>query len=755
MLVRRWAVAGLVAMAVAVFAGMGIARLHVDTSAASFLPEDQAEVQNLDRLARTFGSDPVVVLIESPSGRSPLSPSQLPRLLKAEGLLARLENVTRVYGPATTLNQIAIKAQQLLAQISGYRDGLRDLAERSGGQGRSEGLPEAERAVATFEKRYGSLLVRNLSAGLPTLHNPQFVTSVVYGGSGKPRAQWHHFVPSRGSVALFVRPRGGLDQASSDRLVRQVERTVGQAGLDTRRVTVTGLPAVTANLASQVRSEIPLLAGAALVAVAACLVAFPWTPRRRHRLWPLVPMLAATCLTLGYLGWRDRPVSLGVVAFLPVLLGIGTYYPVYLAQRRNRRLVLTVACASAAAFASLAVSPLPFVRDLGLAVALGIVVVTVISLVGSRFLEQQSPQVGIRSSSPPPPEKTPRKAKLAIVLTIGLSSIAGWALLPQMGVVTEPESLVGDLPEFAEARYVQARLGYSTEVTVLLSGDDVVTPAGLNWLHRVENRVVTEHGNVLRPIASPRQMFGFLGSSPTQAQVDAGLRLVPSYIWRSVVTRDRTHAGVTFGSRLESLNEHGDLIASLDKVVPQPPRGYEVRVVGLPVAAQRGLEAVAAEKYTANLLGIAAAVTVLLIGIRPRRDALRAAAAAGLATGMGICALWIVGAQFTPVTLALGSLTAAVGCEFAALLVAAQRSQDVGLGRSVWLAASVSGLGYAALCLSELSVIRQLGLVLAGSVALALLAAHVVAWGMPALRALPRTTPVEGAREKRHLVGTR
>ena len=64
------------------------------------------------------------------------------------------------------------------------------------------------------------------------------------------------------------------------------------------------------------------------------------------------------------LGWIGRPLSLGVLAFLPVLLGLGSYYPTYFAQRARGRVVFVVAGASALSFATLALAPLAFVRVL-------------------------------------------------------------------------------------------------------------------------------------------------------------------------------------------------------------------------------------------------------------------------------------------------------------------------------------------------------------------------------------------------------
>ncbi|SNR94741.1 hypothetical protein SAMN06265360_14013 [Haloechinothrix alba] len=111
------------------------------------------------------------------------------QLLGLEGQLARLPDVAATYGPATVLNQTAKGAQNLLVRISGRRDMVRNLAEQRAKQrGSSEAAANAagDAAMAKFDRRYGSLLVRGMPAGLPTLRNSRFVATVLYDKQGEP-----------------------------------------------------------------------------------------------------------------------------------------------------------------------------------------------------------------------------------------------------------------------------------------------------------------------------------------------------------------------------------------------------------------------------------------------------------------------------------------------------------------------------------------------------------------------------------------
>ncbi|HSV37963.1 MAG TPA: MMPL family transporter, partial [Nocardioidaceae bacterium] len=360
----------------AVVAGIGLSKVEIDSSMTSFLPKGDAVYEATEAKARTFGGDPIVVILETEErGGLLLEQDKLLRLLKLEGDLADLPDVAAVYGPASVLNQTAGAAQDMLAQISGRRDAVQKLAESRAlqeGASAAEAKAAADEAVAVFDRRYGALLVRALPAGLPTLKNGRFVETVMFDENGTPRPQWHFVVPSPTSVAVLVRPRQDLDQDAASRLVAAVRSAVSDSQLEPSKTTVTGVPVVTSALTDRARAELPLLGGLSVLLVAAVFLLVPWTSRRRSRLRPVIAALCGTAGTVAVFGWIGHSLSLGVVAFLPILLGIGSDFPFYLSRQGGVRRVVVAALAAAVGFASLALSPLPFVRELGLALALGI-----------------------------------------------------------------------------------------------------------------------------------------------------------------------------------------------------------------------------------------------------------------------------------------------------------------------------------------------------------------------------------------------
>lgn len=733
---------------------VGLASLRTDTTPSSFLPADDPGVAALDEAARSFGGDPIVVLLEASRPRELFAGDAVEKLVGMEGRLSRLPDVAAVYGPGSVINQIAGSAQNLLATLSGRRDGVRAAAEN---EARAAGAPPeavaaaGQRSVAEFDLRYGSLLVRALPAGLPTVRNPAFVDKVVFDARGAPTDQMRFVVPSADAVAILVRPRQALDQAGTETLVERARGVVEGAGLPTTRVTVTGTPAVAAELGSTVEREIPILGGLAVGLIAACYAFSPWTRQRRHRLLPLAATLAATSVVLAAFGWLGRPLSLGVVAFLPILIGIGSDFPAYVVHGVQRRAVVVTALASAAGFASLALSPLPFVRDLGLALGAGVLVALAIALLGARYSTAggdapdaheapavPAPRTEDRATPAPQHSLGARLAALAVATAIG---VTGWVALPGLGVTARPDELAAGLPAVADAQYAEQVLGTSGEVQILLQGPSVATPEALAWMRGVEDTTVLRFGGRLQPIVSPPALLRFLGPAPSAAEIDAALELIPPYLVGSVLRSDRRDAVLSFGIELQDIADQKALLDALRASLPPTPPGMRASVVGLPVAAARGFELVSADRYLTNLGGIVAAGLVLLIGLRRRGDALRAVASASLATGWGLAAIWLLDLPLSPLTVSLGSLTTVTACEFTLMSGEGRGRRGFRAWRTVAVAAGAAALGYLALAASGLAVIVEFGLLLAMSVGLSFLAARLV-WhlfprGEEAVRVIP------------------
>jgi predicted RND superfamily exporter protein len=718
---RLAAAAALVAVVLTV---LGLTRVSIDAGVESFVPSSDRTLSATNRVAESFGGDPIVVLLEAREPHALLSDLNLPAMVRLEGKLSGLDNVATVYGPATILNQIAGRAQDLLAELVGVRDRSRAEAEseaRKAGLGPGGVTAAGDRAVTEFDDRYVPLLGKGLPGGLPTLRNAKFVTNVVYNPDGDPRPQWDFVVPNDRAVAILVRPNANLGQAEVEELVDDVQTVVGDREVKGAKVTISGVPTIVATLGERIQRDVVVLGALALVGVGAWFLLTPWIERRR-RLLPLAVSLAGTALTLGAAGWLGIPMSLGVVAFLPVLLGVGSDFMIYLLTSVSRRLVIGATLATSASFAALAVTPISAVRQLGWTLALGVLVTLAVSLLVTRAIgvPDDVDEANDRDASRRPSVRT----RVAVGAVAGLIAVAGWALLPKLQLDADFQSLAQNLPAYDDARHVQEVMGSSGEVAIALSGRDVVTSQTLSWMRKAEEAVIVDHGDELKPILSPPMLLRFLGATPSDEQLAASLRLLPSYLSSSVIRSDEHMAVMSFGVDLDDARRLQTLRDAVRADLPPAPEGVRVELVGLPLVAVSAYESLAGNRYLNAGSGIIAAGLVLLVVLRRRADAWRAMLSAAMATGFVLLGMAALGIALNPITAAVGSLAAAVACEFTVVLSHARGRSH----RTVPLAAAASATGYGVLAVSGVTSIREFGLLLAVTVVVAAVVAHLMVW---------------------------
>lgn len=708
---------------------VGLVRLDVQTTLASFLPEEDRHLASYEALGTAFGAEPLVVLVETDSPDEPvLSTDRVAHILRLEGELAQLPGIKSVYGPATTLNQMAGRAKDLLLELLGRRDGQVSLArEQARAAGASGAAIEAAGAEARtrFDARYGPLIVNGMQGGLPTLSNQEFIDRAVYDSSGLPHARWRSIAPRRTAIAIYVRPTATPGDVDAGALVNRIREVVAERAPEGTTTTVTGTAVIVSAMSDRAVRDAPLLGLLAMVGLGLCLVTAVWIQRRRRWL-PLALTAASLIVSLSVIGWIGRPLTLGMVAFCPVLLGLGAYYPTYVLTGASRRTVAVVGAASAASLATLWFTPLPLVGDIGLLLGLGVTVCLLLSLALGRFLPNQTgggtASGGLSAS---PVDRRPTRARFGLTAA-ALLAAWGWWLLPGIPVSTEVAYFAGGLPELEDANHAEDLLGGASEIDIVLTGRDTLTPAALAWMRDTEKQLGREHGDVLRSVLGPPGLFDFLGDAPSREQIDAAARLLPSYLTEAVVTPDRSQALLAYSLRLDDVAQFGDVRGEIAAGLPRPPAGYEVELVGLPMVLLAGQDRVSDDRHEASLFGIGVAALVLLLGLRRRGDALRAIGGALVATGLGFLLLSLTGRGFDPVTVALGTLTVAVGAEFTVVRAEAHRRGSPILARTVGLVAMTSIVGYLALLGSGLAVVRGFGLDLAATVLLAYAASHLV-----------------------------
>jgi predicted RND superfamily exporter protein len=379
--------------------------------------------------------------------------------------------------------------------------------------------------------------------------------------------------------------------------------------------------------------------------------------------------------------------------------------------------------------ATLLLSPLPIVRDLGGTLAVGVLIAAGLGLLSRRWLMAGR-------GAPTATEEleaandagagSPRHAPVALALVLAIVAAAfGWARVTHLPVESDVAYFAGGLPALQDAEHVEDVMGSSGEIDLLVDGA-VTSPGALGWQANAKREIAVGHGETFRDAASLSSLLSFLGEHPTQSQIEAGLRLFPAYLTSSVLNADRTKALSSFGVRLDDLPRLGSEVDRINRELTAPPEGVDAQLVGLPLVLVRAQALVSSDRLAGSLWGIAGAVVVLLIGLRRKGDALRAAAAAFISTGLTFATISVAGWSLDPVTASLGALTAAVGCEFTIVYADAVRRGSRRLRSTVVLVAATSTAGYLVLVASGMTAVRGLGLLLSVAVLQALLAATLV-----------------------------
>ena len=552
----------------------------IDTLVGTDSPAHAATTTYRER----FGDDPIIVLVRGPLTKLLLT-QDLERLLGLEGCiagtvpagvtprggaagpcgrLAATKPVKVVFGPGTFIAEavrqlgggFARRVAESERRAAAAARTARRAARRQGldaAAAQRVGAGARARVEADFQREVLDLAVRYGLSAVPSLDDPNFVSTLVFDAAkptGTPKRRFAYLFPSKrggpGNVALVqVRLKPGLSEpqrADALRLIRAAVAMREWKPANGATYTVTGAPVVVSDLTSSITGSMWVLLVAVLLVMALTLaLVFAGRPR----LLPLAIALAAAALTFGALSLLGASLTMASIAVLPILIGLAVDYAIQLqariheeqgttlgvvaAARRAALLgaptVAVAASATAAGFAALALSPVPMVRDFGLLLVAGIPIAF-----GCALLAGTAALVLAERAALPPALRgrgagarrgldaiRGRAATSALarrargggaavlacaiaqprrVLVIALAlAAAGWGLDTQTRVESDIQKLVPqDLDALRDLDALQRSSGVGGELDVLIEGTDLTDPAVLKWMIGYQTKVLTRFG---------------------------------------------------------------------------------------------------------------------------------------------------------------------------------------------------------------------------------------------------------------------
>jgi hydrophobe/amphiphile efflux-3 (HAE3) family protein len=433
--------------------------------------------------------------------------------------------------------------------------------------------------------------------------------------------------------------------------------------------------------------------------------------------------------------------------------------------------IATAGVASAAAALIMGLSPVPMVRGFGVLLAVGIGIAFICALTAGSAALVLARSAKVRPDRRFP--SLPSSARLAAawrgarellleavvtrgvsraalapavrhpgrVLAIGLALAAlGWGLDPQTRVQTDITKLVPQNLESLQNLTTLERLsGVGGEIDLLVGGN-VVQPATIRWMSAYQDAVLRRFGYSasrgcgnarLCPAFSLTDLFGngagANASKLTQAEVNGLLDAIPRYFSQAVIAPGRRLATLGFGIRLTGLGQQQRLIEAM-RTSLHPPPGVTAQLVGLPVlAAQANAQVTSPGRRLLTMLAALGAVAlVLVIAFRgDRRRVLGPLVPIVLTSGWSALVVFATRVPLNPMSVTLGVLVIAISTEFSVLLAERYRQERL-LGhdpaRALALtyshtgaAVAASGVtaiaGFGVLALSDIAMLRDLGLV--------------------------------------------
>lgn len=783
-LTRRSGVVLAVSLVISVVLGFGATRLTFATGQDSYLDQDsQVAVDNREYQA-LFGGEAMITVISMDNDASIVemfTPSTNAALRDLQG---RVEAIPGVAGAVTPLTALEW-TQALVVPPAGSTDPTASVAGTIL-LATAEREPDAD-ARARRLADAATTLDRLAAAGEQSLDNPAWVEFLLVDNQGNVREALRPFFPVPPGVAptaanatraqMLTRLAGNASIEEEGRAATAVVDTVEATDLPGASTLTTGSPVLLKDINDGLQQGM-LLLGA--VAVLVMIVVLSAAFRVRWRLVPLLVMALGVLWTFGLLGFTGFRLSLVTIAGLPILIGLGVEFAIQVHNRIEEEVLadrladphadafadtlrhlgpaLSVATV-AAVIACLALqwSKVPMIRDFGVLLAVGVVLVFVAAIVvpvavlSSR--ERRSPTTVARQQRVV--ERlmvwlagAPRRLVAPLVVASLVLFAIGMVLEDRTPFQTDPQKWVDQSsPTIADLEQLQALTSSSSELGVFVQDPEgvltdsmgaFVTDLSADTLASNPDELVNA-SSLAAAVASLVAVPDTTPLAPTGADLAAALAVAPPSISRSLVSADGTAANLVFLVGPSSLEVRKGIVEELRATVTPPP-GASATPSGLAVVGVGLLDNLTANRLLLTFLALAGVAIWLVVRFTSVIKAALTLLPVLLAVGLSSTIVALTGITVSPLTTVGGPLVIAICAEFATLILfrhleerrrglTPREAVDVAAARTgrAFFASSLTIVGgFAVLLFSPLPLLRDFGAIVALTVAIALLSAVTV-----------------------------
>lgn len=715
-----------------VIALVGMTMIVMETGNDTYLDKNSASGIANNEYTDTFSADSLILIVET---SDPLNPDVLNYMDRLEGDIRQQQNIASAASVVDTLKSMN---HGVLPQSKGEIDAL------------VQQIPSGTRSI---------------------------------------------LVPSNVLTLAQVKLTEGLSDdtktATLDNIQSLVDNSEPPTGV---KVSVSGSPAFSAQMKTEMGSQMGVLIGAAMVLMVIVMgLLFAYV---NYRFLPVVFVGLGLTSALGMMGLAGIQLNMAVMGAFPVMIGLGIDYAiqfharldeearkgslddaVYMTITRTGPAVMYAMLATSLGFAAMFVSTVPMVRSFGLVAMIGIMSCYCVSLVGIPAIahilnytpKPQAPQVcyavGEEACNTLPASKkkswsygnflTSTSVRIAknpipILIIAILVAVIGFQLDPLIPIEANENNFVpSDMPAKIQMDKVTRVLGATSTADFYVQGARVTDLDTIRWMNDFQDYELSKHSELTSATSIVTYVLAYNGGKmpETQSQLNAVLDTIPASVKDQYVSGS-LRGVIKFGTIKMQIPAELDLKNQMEKdiVFLEPPPGITVQPVGSFAVFTTLIGGLSTSKDEMTYLGFAF-IFVFLALVYRHIHAISPLIPIVMIVGWNAVAMYILGISYSPLTATLGSMTIGVAAEYTILVMERYSEEEERLHdhiaaiqesvSKIGTAITVSGLatffGFSALCLSSFPIMSNFGTTTLIAVGFSLVGAIFV---MPAVLSL-------------------
>ncbi|MGI9602608.1 MAG: efflux RND transporter permease subunit [Acidimicrobiales bacterium] len=770
----------------------GLTFLEFETGQDSFLNSDSDIAIDNEEYQDLFGGETMVVLFTADEGKTIsdfFTPANLEQLAEIEDELRDAEVVQGVVSPVTAMTW----TDNLVT--SGVATGVLQRAI------------EREPIEAAKQLRSDSITVtaiRSTTAsaeGGEDIANPEWAKFLLFDNDGFTldgaevtapsddelviRRALRGFVPNSTNALMGVVLTGNAPLAQLSEGEDLVKEAFEDVEFENVTVTITGTPTFLSDINDYLKGGMLTLGGIALLIMAGVLLLIF---RVRWRLLPLAVVLVGVLWAFSILGYLGLGLSLVTISGLPILIGMGVDFAIQVHNRVEEEIIveedhgdpfgetaqklgpalLTATVAAAVSFLTMEISKVPMIRDFGILLSIGIVVLFVVgftaplAVLGAR--ERRRPtsgttEFGWLANGVVWLGSLPRQAAYPAIALAVFIPIIGVSLESNFEIESDPINWANqDTDTIINARTFENDTGFATTLGVFIEteGEDengIYTDEMATFIHDFtlnevdEQPILAEASSLVTTLSYLIAIPDATALPPTGQDMLAAYAEAPPDIQALLVADNGNAAQINVRVAPSGLDERSDVFTELDENIAMPP-GDRAAIPANATATPAGLATVGVgllDNITSNraaltYLALAMVALWLVIRFRSATKMFLSLVPVLIAVGLTSIVISILDITLSPLTTVSGPLVIATCSEFTILILfryleerdrghEARHAADVAsvfTGRAFVASALTTVGGFGVLIFSALPLLSDFGAIVTLNIVIALLSALIV-----------------------------